>query len=235
MESDNDKLMQILKKQLNNFWDISIVDEAWFLEKITSAMNKVNISYLASNNKYYLKTGFSAFHSSMYSIFLYFLANLIGKEVNTTQLSDERRHLPDALYYLNKIMNGVDWYWEIELPKLFIAEHPVGTVLGRAAYSDYLCVYQGVTIGGNRGRFSDAFHRGDAGEGEVFYPELKEFVILYAHASVIGKCSIGKRVIVAANTVIKDENIPDNTIVFGSSPHLSLKTYDKDFNFQDKK
>ena len=45
----------------------------------------------------------------------------------------------------------MDWYWAIELPEHFVVEHLVGTVLGRAEYGDYFCVYQGVTVGGNKG------------------------------------------------------------------------------------
>ena len=48
-------------------------------------------------------------------------------------------------YYLNKIMNSVDWFYAIELPDVFCAEHPVGSVLGRAKWNgNRFFVYQRV-------------------------------------------------------------------------------------------
>ena len=47
----------------------------------------------------------------------------------------------DKIYFLNKILNSIDIYYEVSLPNIFLLIHPVGTVLGRANYSDYLIVY----------------------------------------------------------------------------------------------
>ena len=46
---------------------------------------------------------------------------------------------------------------------------------------------------------------------------------MYSDSKVIGQSKIGNSVIISANTYIKDENIPDNSIVFGSSPNLTIK------------
>lgn len=121
--------------------------------------------------------------------------------------------IADQIYYLNKIMNSVDWYWEVDLPNHFTVVHPIGTILGRAQYGDYLCVYQGVTIGGNYK------------QEEIQYPSLGNYVTLYANASVLGNSKIGNQVIISANTFVKDESIQDNSIVFGSSPNLIVKSY----------
>lgn len=66
-------------------------------------------------------------------------------------------------------MHSVDWYYEIELPDHFMVEHPVGSVLGRATYGDYMYIYQGVTIGGNI----------SLNEGNVAYPVLGENVTFF--------------------------------------------------------
>lgn len=42
-------------------------------------------------------------------------------EIGINAKCDEEIQLADKIYYLNKIMNGVDWYWAIELPKHFVA------------------------------------------------------------------------------------------------------------------
>ena len=108
-------------------------------------------------------------------------------------------------------MHSNDWYHAIELPIHFLAEHPLGSVLGRARYGDYLVVYQGTTIGGNRRK------------EKLFYPVLKNNIVLYANATVLGDTYIGNNVIISADSYIMNEVIPDNCIVFGRSPDITIK------------
>lgn len=112
-------------------------------------------------------------------------------------------------------MNGVEWYWNIEFSKHFICAHPIGTVLGKADYGDHLCVYQGVTVGAN--------FRGE----ECIWPSIGNYVTLYANATVIGDARIGNNVIIAANAFVLNEIVPDNCVVFGSSPDLKIKLCSK--------
>lgn len=44
-----------------------------------------------------------------------------------------------------------------------------------------------------------------------------------AGTSIIGKCRIGDNVILGAGALIKDEDVPDNSLVFGQSPNLLIK------------
>lgn len=44
-----------------------------------------------------------------------------------------------------------------------------------------------------------------------------------SNSKILGKSKIGDNVIVSANTYIKDEDIPDNSLVFGQSPNLVIK------------
>lgn len=55
----------------------------------------------------------------------------------------------NCIYYFGKIMNSCNWFYAIELPKIFYAEHPLESVLGSAQYIDRLFIYQGCTVGGN--------------------------------------------------------------------------------------
>ena len=52
------------------------------------------------------KTYFNPFHSCQYTIFLYYYARIIAMQT-------EGRLLADKLYYLNKMMNGVDLYHQL--------------------------------------------------------------------------------------------------------------------------
>jgi serine O-acetyltransferase len=80
--------------------------------------------------------------------------------------------------------------------------HPVGTVLGRARYADYLVVYQNCTVGADTD----------------IYPTFSEGVILYSRCSVLGASRIGRNVVFAANTTIIDGTVADDTLVRGQFP-----------------
>lgn len=114
-------------------------------------------------------------------------------------------------------MHSVDWFYAVDLPVHFLCEHPLGCVLGRAVYGDYFFVYQGTTVGGNRRK------------GGIDYPIIGENVILFANATVLGRTLIGNNVVVSADTYIIDTEIPDNCLVFGRSPNLTIvkKTEDE--------
>ncbi len=124
------------------------------------------------------------------------------------------------VYYLNKILHSVDWYCKIELPEHFMVEHPLGSVLGRTKYGNYLYIYRGVTIGGNI----------KLSTGKLCYPELGDNVLLHSNVKVLGDSHIGNNVILSANTYVIDKNIPDNSVVFGQSSALVIKNMSYDVN-----
>ena len=200
---------EILCKQLNSFWTIDNREKDMLMENIENAVKKTVESYERSNRIYFLKMGFSVYNSNVYAVFLHYLSTAIGKLSGGAILADK-------LYYLNKIINGVEWYWNIELPEHFVVEHPLGSVLGRAQYGDYFCIYQGVTVGAN------------FNEGECIWPIIGNNVTMYANSTVIGECIIGNNVIIGANAFLINEKIPDNCIVYGSSPDIIIKTMPED-------
>lgn len=161
----------------------------------------------SSPGKYHVNLaggGVNIYHSVQYMILLYWLSRVMfqkdGSGVNA-----------EKVYYLNKVLHSVDIFYEVNLPAVWCAEHPLGSVMGRAQYGDRFFFYQGCTVGGNKG----------------FYPVLGENVVLYANSKILGDCKIGNYVILAANTYIRDQNIPDNCIVFGQSPNLLIKQKSK--------
>ena len=202
-----DELITLVSKQLNNFFiniDIHTIDY-----NIDKALFRTEYSLSAIENKYYYNENefkFNPYHSGQYSVFLYYLAN-------TVYLSGVINEMADKIYYLNKIMNNIDWYYEIKLPEVFSVEHPMGSVLGRAKYSNKLFIYQGVTVGGNKGN----------------YPILEENVLLYSNSTILGNSHIGDHVIVSSGSYIKDENIPSYSLVFGQTPNLIVKQKDLEY------
>lgn len=201
MELSKEELIVHVNRQLsNNFGNCEDVEGF-----IDITLERVQTCFKAARNKYYHKKGndepyFSPYHSGQYSIFLYYLANTIYKSGDTSNLASK-------IYYLNKIMHCVDWYYEIELPEYFGVEHPMASVLGRAVYNDGFFFYQGCTVGGNKGK----------------YPEMGKNVILYSNVTVLGDAKIGNNVVISTGTTIIGEVVPDNSLVFGSSPNLIIK------------
>lgn len=205
---DKAEIAQMLITQLSNYgwnYDKNIVtdhlDDA--LERMEECMKNLAGGRFVNGEN----VVFSPYHSVSYSIFLYYLSNALGKNGHTREA--------EVVYYLNKVMHANDWFYQIELPKHFWAEHPLSSVLGRAAYGDYLFVYQGTTVGGNRKNLD--------GESVLQYPVIGNNVVLYANSTILGDTRIGNNVIVSANTYLINEDIPDNCIVFGQSPNIVIK------------
>lgn len=198
---DKEELLTILLIRLKNFFFISKDEEDLIRKYHEDILIRLETCFLGVDNKYFHKNGkayFSYCHSGQYLIYLYFYSR---------KFADLKHSLKDKFYYLNKVMHGVDIYSEIELPSVFFFEHPLGLVLGRAVYGENFFAMQGCTVGGNK---------------EV-YPKMGKNIKMFSDSKVLGNCTIGDNVWISANTYIKDEDVPANTIVFGSSPNLVFK------------
>jgi serine O-acetyltransferase len=110
---------------------------------------------------------FDVLHSSQYCTFLYYLANTIWRrEGNSTVCT--------RLFCLNKALNGIDCFYEIELPEVFFIGHSVGIVLAKATYGNHLVLYQNSTVGKNHGHA----------------PIIEPRVVLYPNTAVIGSSHV---------------------------------------------
>lgn len=200
------QLLMQLKSQFFITEEEQTVIESQF--ENTLAACEENFSH--SKNKYYFVEGggicrFNPYHAIQYMTFLYYLSHYIYKNANIGQLCDK-------IYYLNKIFHSVDLFYAIELPAHFGAEHPLGAVMGRAKYSNGFFFYQGCTVGGTRDK-----------QGNLYYPELSENVHMYCNSSILGNSHIGKNVNIGAGCIVKNQDVPDNSTVFGQSPNLIIK------------
>lgn len=199
--SNHKEIITLVKKQLNNLFNLDEQEIPTLEEAIESALRKTRENFKYHNNKYFWQNEqliFDPYHSGQYAIFLYYLSNIV---------QTFSKSLANRIYYLNKTLNGVELFYEVELPDIFFLEHPIGSVMGRAHYSNYFSFSQNCTVGNNKG----------------VYPSFEENVTMLSGSKVIGDCKIGKNTIISANTYIKDTNIPRNSIVFGSSPNLIIK------------
>lgn len=198
-------LDRLLRHQVHNLFLLEGAEDEALARSLPEALRKTENCFSCSKNKYYRKNGevfFSIYHSGQYCVFLYFLARQIFLD------SPEQRSLADKIYFLNKTLNGLDLYYEVVMPEVFHLDHPVGSVLGRARYGENFTFAQLCTVGNNKGVF----------------PEIGDDVQMLSGSKILGRCKIGNNVIISANAYIKDTDIPDGSIVFGSSPELVIKS-----------
>lgn len=202
-EYEEDELIKLLYKRLENFFFLSKEEKIEIKDVHPVVLDRLKVCFQGIDNKYFKRNGkyfFSPEHSGQYLIYLYFYSNVFC-------FKSENNSLKDKFYYLNKILNSVDIYSEVELPPVFFLERPLGT----AEYGNNFFAMQGCTVGGNKGK----------------YPIIGENVKMFSNSKVLGDSHIGNNVWLSANTYVKDELIPNNSIVFGSTPNLIIKELKK--------
>lgn len=196
------EIPDILIHQLESFFPIGEEERVCINEQLGGVLLKLEFCFGQNPNKYYHRDGeafFNPFHAGQYTVFLYYYSRLVYLTGNSI--------LADKIYYLNKIMNSCDLFYEVELPDYFSLDHPHGTVMGRAKYSDGLSFAQYSTVGNNKG----------------IYPVIGKNCRMCMNSAIIGNCHIGDNVTIGAGALVKDTDIPSDSLVFGQSPNLIIK------------
>ena len=149
---------------------------------------------------------FDALHSSQYTIFLYYLANTLWRSGGDLRVCTK-------LFLLNKALNGIDCFYEIELPEVFFIGHSVGIVLAKATYGERLVVYQNATVGKNHGTA----------------PVLEAGVVMYPNSAVIGRCVVREGSVIAQGvSVINQDTLPNCLVFQGERGGLVFKATERD-------
>lgn len=169
------------------------------LERTINCLGKIRRSAFHKNGEPY----FNHLHSNAYSMFLYLLSNTAFEVENSATQTVEK------IFYLNKVLNGVDILWDTPLKEYFYFSRPLGTTIGNlATYGNYFVIFQGCTVGGS----------------SLGYPTIGDGVILYTNCSLLGKCKVGNYVQLSAHSSVFNMDIPDSTTVFGFSTKNQFKT-----------
>lgn len=134
---------------------------------------------------------FDHLHSSQYTIFLYYLANTVWKATGNKTLCAK-------LFGLNKALNGIDLFYEIDMPEVFFIGHSVGIVFANATYGNYFVVYQNSTVGKNHG----------------VAPILGEGVVMYPGTAIIGRCEVGPETVISQGVSLINTNTPGHCTVY---------------------
>lgn len=206
-----DELLELVSRQLKNIFTLSGDEVDCLHSVIDAAVQRCYKCFSKCRNKYYSKNGkvfFNPYHSGQYTIFLYWLSRTIF-------LNHRNKHssLCDRIYYLNKMLNGIDLFYEVEMPDYFMLDHPLGSVLGKAVYANGFSFSHQCTVGNNKG----------------IYPVFGTNVRLFSGAKVLGNCRIGSNVLISANTYVLDLDIPDYSLIFGMPRDYVIKSIDEKY------
>ena len=186
-----------------NVWGVKldIIDEVY-----DRVLDRLDMCFLHVKNKYYHnnnETLFNPLHVAQWTMFLYTIGNEISKAGNLD--------LCDMIYGLCKMVSSADLFYAVRMPDMWFFDHPQGSVIGRADYSNFFTFSQGCTVGNNKGK----------------YPSLGEHVSMMSNSKILGNCKIGDHVILSANTLVIDKDIPPYSIVFGEGRDVIIKSITK--------
>lgn len=191
-----DEFKDYVLKQMDHFFpDKQELNRQDFDKAFTIAIDRTQFCFKHINIKAYCdddgNTSLNHLHANQYAMFLWFLSNTVWLQLQNEQVANK-------LYCLNRTLNSFSCSYEAKLPNIFLLLHIVGTVLGKAEYSDFFIAAHGCSVGAHHG----------------IYPKIGQGVAMLPHSSIIGACSIGDRVSLGVNTTIYEQDIPNNTTVY---------------------
>ncbi|TPQ35494.1 serine acetyltransferase [Bradyrhizobium guangdongense] len=193
-------LASYVRKQLEHLFPdgADLVDLPKFvdlaLDRVEHCFSRVRLKGFSVNGE----ARFSHLHSDQYAIFLYYLSNSVFRERPGHPIADKA-------YVLNKALHAWDAFYEVVLPDVFAVQHPVGTVLGRANYSDYFICYHNCTVGANLDNVYPSFGRG---------------VVMYGGSRIIGQTSVGDNSFVSTGAIVIDGGMLEaDSILHGIYPN----------------
>ena len=173
---------------------------------VTGALRRLEHCFVRINKKYFFDGSdalFNHLHGDQYAMWLYLLGNELARSGGPAAACSK-------LFLLNKALHGCDLFYEVELPSIFLLVHPLGTVLGRGRYSDYLIAYQRCGVGSNHG----------------VYPTLGQHVTMRPGSAVLGRCRVGENCTIATESLLLDRDLPPNSVYIGQPRDYLIKSSD---------
>lgn len=114
-------------------------------------------------------------------------------------------------------LTGIDIHPGATIGCPFFIDHGTGIVIGETAIvGSRVRIYQGVTLG------ALSLAKGAELKGNKRHPTVKDDVIIYSGASILGDITIGNNVTIGSNVFLL-ESIPDNRKVTLPNPVLIVK------------
>lgn len=203
----------LLTKPIDGIYGLNEFEKNIIEDALDETYERCIYCFSAIRDPYYSTDGICPYHLGQYTTFLYFLGNTISKKLLNEDSTDIAQNLCDKIFMTSLTISSADIYYKHEMPDIFLPAHPLGTVLtGKAKIGNYFFFMQGCNIGINNGKG----------------PILGEGVVMWGNSKIIGDCHVGNHVMFAANSYIKDMDVPDNSIVFGQFPNIKIKENQED-------
>jgi len=116
---------------------------------------------------------------------------------------------------------GTDIHPGARIGRAFFIDHATGVVIGETTeIGDHVKLYQGVTLGAR------SFALGADGmpvKHVKRHPTVRDDVIVYAHATILGgETVIGARSVVGSNVFLM-ESVPADSVVSSTHPDLQIR------------
>jgi serine O-acetyltransferase len=197
---DPDDLVHFICGQIANFFpDKKNADNAATIRAHLPAA-VARVAPIAAKAVHWNPIALNPLSSSQHCQFLYVLANTIWKSTG-----DEA--LPTKLFLLNKALHGIDLFFKVEMPPIFIIGHALGIVLGRASYGNYFVVFQNSTVG----RVGDDI------------PTIGECVVMFPNTAIAGRSRVGDFTVLSQGSSLVNQDSPGNTTYWGNGQNLTSK------------
>jgi serine O-acetyltransferase len=199
-----DALAALAARQLDAFIpDGHSVAPADLAVAVPGALARLEYCFIHIDNKYFFngrQAVFDHLHGDQYAMWLYLLANELHLRAGPATLCKK-------LFLLNKALHGCDIFYEVALPSVFLLVHPLGTVLGRGEYADFLIAYQRVGVGSNHN----------------VYPTLGRHITLHPGSSVLGRSTVGDHCSIASGSLLLDRELQPNSVYIGNPRDYLIK------------
>ena len=117
---------------------------------------------------------------------------------------------------------GIDIHPRAQIGEYFTIDHGTGVVIGSTCIlGKNVKIYQGVTLGAKSFPLDE---KGNPIKGIPRHPIVKDNVVIYSGATILGRVTIGENSVIGGNVWVTN-SLPPKSIVMQSQP--------KDSNFTD--
>lgn len=106
---------------------------------------------------------------------------------------------------------GIDIHPGAKIGEYFCIDHGTGVVIGETCIiGNKVKIYQGVTLGAKSFPVDD---NGNPIKGILRHPIVEDNVVFYAHATILGRITIGKNSIIGGNVWVTNDVKPNSKVL----------------------
>ncbi|MCV2420506.1 hypothetical protein [Paucibacter sp. DJ2R-2] len=188
MSPDPDRLAAFVCRQLENFYPDDLDSRDVVQAAMPATLDRVRhcVGQVIA-----WPQGFDPVMSGQYASFLYFLSNEVGVTLRDGVTATR-------LFLLNKALHGLELFYDVALPEVFLIGHTPGLVFAKASFGSHLVFHQGCTIG----------HKLDGHR-----PHFEGHTVMFPGSMVIGHCRVRANTVIAPGVVLVDCDTPGDCYV----------------------